>query len=219
MLLASSLKRTIVFLLASFLAIASAGCSRKPADTLSMEEWIHSICLNSGIEGYSQKTPYYLNVGETSAYFDDIQAAVEYGVLSDAYAFDPEQELSRELAAYTLMNLAGKSDVQQSVKINDISESEYRTFIEAAVSSGLMQTDKRKCFYPERLIDQSEADELFGHRIETCFPEATHADSGAAALLQFWRSELFDSAALHRLGRQLLHPQSRWSSSAPCPGC
>lgn len=163
---ASSLKRKFIALLTVFLTFASAGCSRKPADTLSMEEWIHSICLNSGIEGYSQKTPYYLNVSETSAYYDDIQAAVEYGVLSDSYAFDPEQKLSRELAAYTLMNLSGKKDIQQSSRINDISDSEYRTFIESAVSSGLMHTDKRKCFYPKRLMDKTEADILLKQVVE-----------------------------------------------------
>lgn len=153
-------------LFTAFIAIASAGCSREPADTLSMGEWIHSICLSSGIEGYSRQTPYYLNVSETSAYFDDVQAAVEYGVLSEPYAFDPETQLSNELAAYTLMNLSGRQDSQQSVKINDISDSEYREHIESAVSSGLMKTDKRKCFYPERLLERTEAESLLNQVVE-----------------------------------------------------
>ena len=75
--------------------------------------------------------------------------------MEQSYAFDPDEVLTKEYCAYTLMNLVGKTD--GDINIKDISDSNFKKQIEAAVSSGLMKLDHRSMFYPKQVLDREEA--------------------------------------------------------------
>ena len=137
-----------------FLTLVSA-CKTKEISSITLSDWIIMLDEEAGIDSYSQQTPCFINVSKDDECFDAVQAAVEWGVLEQSYAFDPDEVLTKEYCAYTLMNLVGKTD--GDINIKDISDSNFKKQIEAAVSSGLMKLDHRSMFYPKQVLDQKEA--------------------------------------------------------------
>lgn len=137
-----------------FLTLVSA-CKTKEISSITLSDWIIMLDEDAGIDSYSQKTPYFINVNKDDVCFDAVQSAVEWGVLEQSYAFDPDEVLTKEYCAYTLMNLVGKTD--GDINIKDISDSNFKKQIEAAVSSGLMKLDHRSMFYPKQVLDREEA--------------------------------------------------------------
>ena len=61
------------------------------------------------------------------------------------------------------MNLVGKTD--GDINIKDISDSNFKKQIEAAVSSGLMKLDHRSMFYPKQVLDREEAITYFAKAV------------------------------------------------------
>lgn len=137
-----------------FLTLVSA-CKTKEISSITLSDWIIMLDEDAGIDSYMQQTPYFINVNKDDVCFDAVQAAVEWGVLEQSYAFDPDEVLTKEYCAYTLMNLVGKTD--GDINIKDISDSNFKKQIEAAVSSGLMKLDHRSMFYPKQALDRKEA--------------------------------------------------------------
>ena len=88
---------------------------------------------------------YFMNVDKTSLYYDAIQSATKYGILSNEYALDTDQVLNREWCAYTLINLSMRKLTSVS-NVKDIQRSMFPQHVETAVSSGLMDTDKHGRF-------------------------------------------------------------------------
>ncbi|MCR4950801.1 MAG: hypothetical protein K6A40_05710, partial [Solobacterium sp.] len=142
------------------LAALFCGCAGKnPADAYTLGEWIVRLTEQAGIEQYDQKTPYFINVPQNSPYFNSVQAAVEWGVLNRGHAFDPDEKLSREWTAYTLMNLMGYEKDGLNANVKDLQKTQFREQVQAAVASGLMRTDRRNLFDPSALISRSEAEQ------------------------------------------------------------
>ena len=148
----------ISLLLGSILAVLLPGCGSKPAAGMTLGEWITLLNQKAGISTFSHTEPYYLNVAEQSPYYEAVQAAVEWSVLEPTAAFDPDQVLTREWTAYTLMNLAGR-DVkgEHSAAIRDLSKSSFPSHVSSAVSCGLMELDSHGRFLPREPIDKDTA--------------------------------------------------------------
>ncbi len=124
-----------------------------------MGEWISCMNEEAGILPSDNTFPYFLNIEESSPYFTDAQTAVEYGILSTSYPFAPEEPLTKEWAAYTLVHLSGH-EISQGYSIKDRSDSLFPKEIETAVNMGLMQLDHRSKFYPKKELKKDEAKQL-----------------------------------------------------------
>ena len=128
---------SFIVITCTLISILSA-CKAKEISSITLSDWIMTLDEEAGIDSYTQKTPYFINVSEDDVCFDAVQAAVEWGILDQLYAFDPDEVLTKEYCAYTLMNLAEKAD--GDVNIKDISDSNFKKQIAAAVSSVQMES-------------------------------------------------------------------------------
>ncbi len=138
-----------------FLCIS--GCA-VPAAGITLGEWIILLDDQAGIHQFDNTAPYFVNVQENSPYYESVQAAVEWKVLDIGAAFDPYAQLTREWAAYTLMNLAQRDIPQADDKtIRDINKTRFPKQVSAAVSSGLMTLDKHERFCPDKVLEKEEA--------------------------------------------------------------
>lgn len=104
--------------------------------------------------------PYLMNVSEEHMYFTDVQRAVEWNVIDESAGFDPNSPLTREWAAYTLINLAGTEVSAADNTIRDIRKSSFPLHMSAAVKAGMFKTDKHDRIEPEKELDRDEAEEL-----------------------------------------------------------
>ena len=139
------------------LALNLLGCSSKAESTISLGAWISLINETAEIPAGESTEPYFLNITAGSLYYEDVQAAVEWNIIDPAWPLDPDAPLTREWAAYTLMNLAGKAGEQASAKITDLGKSQFPDHVQSAVSSGLMNLDKRNLFRPLETLSREEA--------------------------------------------------------------
>ncbi|MFV0380140.1 MAG: hypothetical protein ACK5KQ_04860 [Anaerorhabdus sp.] len=120
-----------------------------------MGEWVSHIVKKAEIPDHFEESPYFVNVKQNNQYFNDIQAAVEWSVLNNSVNFDPSKPLTKEWAAYTLVNLYGDTSSDQKVK--DSSKSQFPDHISASVSLGLFTLDDRDCFNPKDKLTEEEA--------------------------------------------------------------
>lgn len=141
------------------------GCHDKESETMKLGDWIQMMHTEAGLQGYQQQKPYYLNIPSNSMYFPAIQSAVEWGILDTAYSFDPEATLTREWAAYTLLNLAGFSLNNENGDIKDLRKSMFPKHISTATSIGMMNLNTAHCFQPEQVMDKEEAVKLLHNMI------------------------------------------------------
>ncbi len=155
---AFSIKKRHLYLPVLILSFCLASCGKKQPETFyTVSEWLMKLCDQAGITEYTQEKPYFLNIPEEDPLFACVQAAVEWDVLDTAYAVEPGAILTKEFAAYTLMNLRGlHQNAEASVK--DLQKCEYRKQVAEAVASGLMKTDERGLFEPDKILSREEAD-------------------------------------------------------------
>ena len=148
----------IVQTAAAILATFLSGCAAQPAATMTLGEWITLLDQKAGLSSSETAEPYYLNVPESSPYFEAVQAAVEWDVLDGSAPFDPDQVLTREWTAYTLMNLSER-DLKQdtNVSIRDINASMFPKHVSASVAHGLLSLDRHERFLPREPIERTEA--------------------------------------------------------------
>lgn len=140
------------------LAVSLTGCQKQNIDGILMSDWIRMINDQAGIVGCRQKEPYYMNIAPGDACFEAVQAAVEWGILDSAVAFSPDDLLTREWMAYTLMNLSGRTEKVSGTHAADISRSRFPDAVNSAVASGLLKTDGRNLFHPQQTADRKEAE-------------------------------------------------------------
>ncbi|MEE8807070.1 MAG: Ig-like domain-containing protein [Lactimicrobium sp.] len=136
--------------------LLAAGCQRAPVQTMTIGEWMNEAAQRAGLSKEVTETPYFANVTADSPYFVPVQSAVDFGILETQYAIDPEAELSRQWAAYTMVNLLGASLTDAS-QLKDVSTSPFASHCETAVQLGLMQADGQQRFFPERVMSKEEA--------------------------------------------------------------
>ena len=152
------LKPILLALAGALLCSLSTGCASPAVAGITLGDWIVLLDEQAGIQQYDATKPYFVNVREGSPYYDAVQAAVEWKVLDTNTAFDPYAQLTREWAAYTLMNLTER-DLTQAPQneIRDISHTRFPKQVSAAVSSGLMTLDKHDRFCPTKELPKDEA--------------------------------------------------------------
>ncbi len=192
----SSTERFLAAILASVLLLGTGGC-REDRESILTGEWISMMIRKAGIAGAVSDIPYYLNIPESSVYFDDVQAAVEWDILSDDVPIDPDAPLTRELAAYTLMNLAGMNNENDSLRIKDLSASQFPGHVRSAVACGLMKLDRHSRFLPDKAMEKEEAErcleKIISHinsrRFENVMPEVVWEEGEDAA---FEECEAYD---------------------------
>ncbi len=145
-----------LFLLLSGILVFASGCRSAPPETISVGDWLYEINRRACLPEDTSEA-YYANVTEYSVYYTSVQNAAGWGVIDVSHAVHPEEALTREYAAYTLMNLAGINRETGGTAVKDISGSEYRKEIESAVSFGLFDLDHRSCFRPHDTLPRDEA--------------------------------------------------------------
>ena len=151
-----SIKKVLVLLVLCML-LPFVGCKKKVTDTLKNGEWLIELTKQAGITTYQQDEPYYLNISSNSPYFSVVQSSVEWELLTPSKAFDPSATLTREMVAYTLMNLISRTHQGTSDVIKDLQDCSYPDQVKAAVASGLMSLDERQRFRPKEVISKEEA--------------------------------------------------------------
>ena len=120
-------------------------------------EWLTELTTQAGITYYQQEEPYFLNITSNSPYFTVVQSSVEWELLNPSKAFNPSATLTREMVAYTLMNLISRTHEGSSDTIKDLQDCSYPDQVKAAVASGLMSLDVRQRFRPKDEISKEEA--------------------------------------------------------------
>ena len=152
--------RKFAVLLVLCMLVPFVGCKKKVTDTMTNGEWLTELTAQAGITYYQQEEPYFLNITSNSPYFTVVQSSVEWEVLNPSKAFNPSATLTREMVAYTLMNLISRTHEGLSDTIKDLQDCSYPDQVKAAVASGLMSLDKRQRFRPK---DQISKEEAFGY--------------------------------------------------------
>ena len=152
--------RKLAVLLVLCMLVPFVGCKKKVTDTMTNGEWLTELTTQAGITYYQQEEPYFLNITSNSPYFTVVQSSVEWEVLNPSKAFNPSATLTREMVAYTLMNLISRTHEGLSDTIKDLQDCSYPDQVKAAVASGLMSLDERQRFRPK---DQISKEEAFGY--------------------------------------------------------
>ena len=151
-------RRSFLLLLVVLCIFVETGCTKRSIDsTINYGEWISLINEKAGIYDYAEKKPYFMNITANSPYFDDIQSAVEWGILDKNHSIDVEQPLTRELAAYTLINLSGVELVKETGKYRDIQNTQYPKEVTTAIALGLLEVDKKNRFRPKEIVKKEDA--------------------------------------------------------------
>lgn len=151
-------KRKFFVLLSVLCILLQVGCTKHSSKKeVSFGDWITAINEKAGIHDFVETKPYFLNVGTSSPYFEDIQAAVEWGIIDTSHPIDVDEAVTRELVAYTLIHLSNVDLVKENGKFRDIQKTNYPKEVTTAVNLGLMKLDKNNRFIPKEVIDEEEA--------------------------------------------------------------
>ena len=94
-------------------------------------EWLTELTAQAGITYYQQEEPYFLNITSNSPYFTVVQSSVEWELLNPSKAFNPSATLTREMVAYTLMNLISRTHEGSSDTIKDLQDCSYPDQVKA----------------------------------------------------------------------------------------
>lgn len=158
----SSIKKWVPVLLALCMI---SGCmpSKRHDDTITIGAWLHEVCRQSGIISHASEKPYFKDIKKSNTYFDDVQAAVEWKLISPEDTFSLEDGLDRQWTAYTLMNLSGEK-TDSKVEIKDISDTKFPAQVQASAATVLMHVDHNNRFYPKKKINKKEAEDLL-HKV------------------------------------------------------
>ncbi len=132
------------------------GCAKK-IETMTIGEWLEKIVVEANIPESTNDSPYFLNIKENSKYFPYVQASVEWGILDTTKAIDVDALLTKEVMAYTLVNLM--QEELNATAIKDASKSNYPEHCAKSISLGIFQTDNRGLFHPLDKVDITLANE------------------------------------------------------------
>lgn len=176
-------KRSILVLLGVLCILLQVGCTNPSAiKEISFGDWISKINETAGIHDFTETKPYFMNVSLSSPYYEDIQAAVEWGIIDTSHPIDVTQPVTREMVAYTLIHLSNVELVKENGKFRDIQKTQYPKEVSTAINLGLMKVDKNNRFVPTKIMDENEANELLeivlnyinGIEYENKIPEVTY---------------------------------------------
>ncbi|MFV0479688.1 MAG: Ig domain-containing protein [Anaerorhabdus sp.] len=141
-----------------------AGCQAEKKEILTLGEWISYIVEKVEIPDALESSPYFLNIPADNNNFAVIQAAVEWGVIGLDKHLNPDDTLTKEWAAYTLMNLYPAAESNQ--KITDLAKSQFPDQVASSVSFGILELDSRGCFNPKEELEKEKALQLLDAMVE-----------------------------------------------------
>ncbi len=142
----------------SLCILFTVGCTKHSTKTeISFGDWIHTLNEKAGIHDFTETRPYFLNVPVTSTYYEDIQAAVEWGILDTSHTCNVDEPVTREVVAYTLIHLADVELSNETGKYKDIQKTNYPKEVTTAVNLGLFDLDNHNRFMPQETMDEKDA--------------------------------------------------------------
>lgn len=150
--------RRISSLLVCTLLFLLTGCT-KPKETMQLKEWLEIIVTKMNIPEASNTKPYFLHINEENPYFNIVQASVEWGILDSSVSINLEGTLTKEWAAYTLVNLIQPTEA--TIRIKDANKSIFPKQIATSVQLGIFEVDQRNCFNPKQSLSREDALEKF----------------------------------------------------------
>ncbi|MDR1464404.1 MAG: hypothetical protein LBJ11_03775 [Oscillospiraceae bacterium] len=110
-----------------------------PAAEITVGEWLKGLVVtfNMTETPYDQE-PYYATVPASDPYFESVQIAYEWGVVTQADSFKTSDALQKSFLAATLVRVAELEAKQNGVQIPDLSQFANANEIAAAISNGLI---------------------------------------------------------------------------------
>lgn len=111
---------TIIIVAIIFTIGIAVKCSNRKQEGVTRGEWIYNLTEAFQITKYKEEAPYYRDVNTDNVYFDNMQAAYEWGVLESESKFHSDDVATGEFVALTAMKAVGCYKVQVFLKSEEI---------------------------------------------------------------------------------------------------
>ncbi len=102
------MKRFIALILSlSILAgvlVSFAGCSTSKPQNITMGQWLTMVNDAFGMDSYVQQEPYYSNIVQSNRYFEEVQIAAEWEVISTSRKIDVNKMITWKDVLVSLVN-------------------------------------------------------------------------------------------------------------------
>lgn len=150
------MKKRIVFLLSALMLLAAilCGCqssseTAKTGGDLTKREWAGLLGDKFGYNAYENAQDFYSDVNSGSAYYDEIQACAEWGVLPEKDKFNPEDGATWRYAVETAVRAIGIEKINSCDTGIEVTEDNLTDFFaskianidEAALDESLTEED------------------------------------------------------------------------------
>lgn len=111
-----------------------------PEKTMPTGAWLTLINNEFGMTSYENTEPYFESVTNESEYFDAVQIAYEWGIITDEdeEGFDVTAPVTAEFVAVTLKRVA-RLELKNDVTITNAAKLDYPDEVAVAVSNGLFK--------------------------------------------------------------------------------
>lgn len=146
--LAKRIISVLLVLATVFGMIGSLSACSMSANKIKVGDWFSMIIDRFGITGYNSTEPYFSDITSSNKYFDVVQAAYEWDIIDGETEFDLEENLSKSLAANTLVRAVGMADIE------GLGTDEITQF---AVDNGYVTFNYRGRTDGKRLVSEDEA--------------------------------------------------------------
>ena len=130
------------------------GCKQTPSYTIG--EWIQCINEEAGIETVDSTKDIEISLDKENSYYEEFQKAEQWEILPEGEK-NPEEELTKEYVAYTLVHLCDLEKLDTNVIVEDLQESKYPDEVEVIVSNLIMSVNQINQFQPKEKVNQEEA--------------------------------------------------------------
>ena len=114
------MKKFLSTILALIIACSSilslAGCSTKGQYTLTVGEWLEMVNGSFGMLSYNSDEPYFSNVDADNKYYEAVQIATEWDVISTDDNIDVDKNLKWQDALVTLVNVGNFLPMDRTIE-------------------------------------------------------------------------------------------------------
>ncbi len=126
---------------------------------------LEKVTEQFAISEYTNKTPYYADVVASSEYFDMVQSAKEWGIISEESIFNGNEIIDGEYTVLLVMKAIGKYKIQIYLEtMDELTDDDY---VDLALEKGVIEKSQLKKGVSEEEIDLilSKAKELYLHEL------------------------------------------------------
>ena len=126
------------------------GCNGGGGDGYTVAEWLDKVEMQFNMLYYNTDEPFFPNVTAESQHFDTLQIAAEWGLVDPAAGIRPDDKITKEFAADTLVsamafNYEADAGIADADKISDLNK------VSIAVNEGVFTLDGNGRFDPQKL--------------------------------------------------------------------